>query len=252
MKKFLIFIILILLSGCTPKQSEQIVKEKLNIVLGGSAVTLDGTVVSSETTATNEFTVGNNTNRILLVSFATYQGNTPSGITYNSDALTKISEKIGSYGEQSSIWGLLAPDVGTANVVVSGASSYYAIGIYSLYNVNQSLTMATSSAGGESAGASLALTTTADNCWVIDALESEPAATLTTSGGTQDWNLEGESYQHGSGSHILKATAGEQAMTWSLGYGARWNQCAIEVCPVGETPPATPTGSAIQSIIIFE
>ena len=203
------------------------------------AITLDGSVTSNAETGTTSITVASNTNRLLIVSYATYQGGGPSGITYNGVALTKIVEQLGSFSEQCSIWGLVAPDTGTNNVVVSGGGSYYAYGIYSLYNCDQNLPSVTSKTGGDSLTASLAITTVTDNSWVITCIESEPVPTMTTSGGTADWSKEGQSFQHGSGQHILKVTAGSQTMSASLSYGARWNQTNIEVKPFAAA--ATPT-----------
>jgi len=136
---------------------------------------------------------------------------------------------VGSYSEQCSIWGLIAPDVGTYNVVMTGEGNWHGIGIYSLYNCSQTLPHNFSAVGGDNNTASLALTTGHDNSWVITCIEAEPAITMTTSGATEDWNLEGASYQHGQGHRIAKASAGSQTMSASLGYGARWNQCNVEV-----------------------
>jgi hypothetical protein len=190
---------------------------------------LDGTVISAENTGTTSMTVGNNANRKLVVSFATYQGGGPSGITFGGVALTKVVEAVGSFNEKCSIWELVAPAVSTANVVVSGAGDYYAYGIYSLYDCDQNLSTNFTSVSGDSNTASLAITTASANSWVITCIESEPDPTMTTSGGTADWEQEGQSFQHGSGQHILKASPGSQTMSASLAYGARWNQCNVEI-----------------------
>ena len=196
------------------------------------AIAMDGSVVTSQDTATNSFTVGNNANRLLIVEFASYQGGEqPSGITYNGDAMTQIVGQVGSYSECSSIWALVAPDVGTANVVLSGVGSYYSIGIISLYNCKQSNPTVTQVATGESTTPSLSITPTVDNCWIVDSLESEANPAMTTTSGVNDWEDEGESYQHGSGSHFVQTTAGAKTMSYSLSYGSRWNLCAMAVEP---------------------
>lgn len=199
------------------------------MLVKADTVTLDGSVVTSKNTATNAITVANNSNRMLIYSFGTYQGGAPSGVTYNGGAMTKLVEKIGSFGENCSIWGLVNPATGTHDTVVSGAGSFYAVGVYSLYGIDQNLPSNTATGGGDSNSASVAITTAAANSWVIAAIEAEPVITMTTSGGTQDWNQSGASFQNAEGQHILKATAGSQTMSASLAYGARWNTCAIEV-----------------------
>lgn len=195
------------------------------------AIALDGAVVSFKyATSSTSFTVSNNSNRLLLVSYGTYQGAGPSAVSYNGVALTKIVEKVGSFSEQCSIWGLLSPDVGTATLSVSGMGNWSAVGIYSLYGVDQSsLPTNTATNGGASSSASVAVTTASDNSWVIASIEAEPTITISTSGGTEDWNQQGQSFQNAEGQRILKATAGSQTMSANLSYGARWNACAIEV-----------------------
>lgn len=103
------------------------------------------------------------------------------------------------------------------------------VGIYSLYNCDQNLPSNTNTAGGNSGTASVSLTTASNNSWVVACIEAEPAITMTTSGGTEDFNQQGASYQNGEGQHILKATAGSQTMSASLSYGARWNVSVLEL-----------------------
>lgn len=192
-------------------------------------VSLDGSVISSNDTDTASITVSDNKNRLLIVSFASYQGGLPSGVTYGGVSLTKIVEQEGSYGENASIWGLVAPAVGTYDVTVSGAGSWYGFGVYSLYGCKQSIPTNFSKTNGDSSTASLDITTVYDKSLVITCIESESVATMTTSGGTEDWNEEGASYQHGEGHRVTKTTAGSQTMSASLSYGSRWNQCNVEI-----------------------
>jgi len=205
-------------------------------------ITLDGSVITSNNTSTATITIASNSNRLMIVSYTTYQGGGPSGITYNGVALTKIVEQVGSYNEKTSIWGLIAPATGTHDVVVSDGGNWYGYAIYSLYNTDQSLPTNFSVTGNENSTASLSLTTVTDNSWVITSIEAEAVPTMTTSGGTSDWSLEGQSYQHGSGHHILKTSAGSQTMSASLSYSSRWNQANIEIKAYSsESPPATST-----------
>lgn len=194
------------------------------------AIALDGTVTSFEyPTTSTSVTVAANSNRLLLVSYTTYQGGGPSAVTWNGTSLTKIVEKVGSFSEQCSIWGLVAPAAGTFTLAVTGMGNWSCVGIYSLYNCAQSLPTNFTTAGGSSSTASVSLTTLNNNSWVVACIEAEPTITMTTSGGTEDFNQQGASFQNGEGQHILKATAGSQTMSASLSYGARWNVSALEV-----------------------
>lgn len=202
------------------------------LVVLAADISLDGAVITAEGQSTISVQVANNDNRLLILSFAVYQGNSPSGITFNGVAMTKIKEQVGSFNEQCSIWGLIAPAVGTYNLVMTGASNYYAVGIYRLYNCEQSLPTNFNGASGDNNNASLSITTTAANAWIISVLESEPDPTMTTSGGVADWEQEGQSFQHGAGQHYIQAAAGAKTMSWSLAYGARWNQVNVQVNPL--------------------
>ncbi len=214
-------------------------EQAFNVAFVIGAIALDGTVVTGNNNSSISVTVASNSDRMMVLSYATYQGGGPTSATYGSNALTKTVEQVGSYNEKASIWSFVAPTVGTANMVLVGAGDWHGVGIYSLYNVDQNLPTNFSTTGGDSSGTSLALTTGSNNSWVIACIEAEPAITMTTSGATEDWNLTGQSYQHGEGQHILKATAGSQTMTSSLGYGARWNTCNIEIKVVAEAPAAS-------------
>ena len=198
-----------------------------------ASIALDGTVVSNEyNNGTQAITIGTNSDRMLIVAYGSYQGAGPSGMTYNGVALTKIVERVGSFSEVSSLWGLVAPATGTNNLVVSGMGDWSAYGAWSLYNVDQTLPTTFSSGGGDSSTASLALTTTVDGAWVITSIEAEPTITMTTSGGANSWTFEGQSFQHAGGHTVVKATAGSQTMSASLGYGARWNMTNVQIKPV--------------------
>ncbi|PIS04710.1 MAG: hypothetical protein COT81_04980, partial [Candidatus Buchananbacteria bacterium CG10_big_fil_rev_8_21_14_0_10_42_9] len=204
---------------------------------GGGAIALDGviTTATSNGNITESITVGSNDNRLLIVSFATHQGGgDATSMTYNGDSLTLLKSQTGSYGETVSIWGLVAPDSGTHTLQVNAPSNdFNTIGVYSLYNAKQSLPTITAGTSGTVYTSNLSITTTADNSWIIDAIEAEQALTVGGSSQTEDWNTQGgQYYMNGAGSHVVKATAGEQTMSWSVANGWRSNHAAVVVEPV--------------------
>lgn len=198
-------------------------------------VTLDGAVTTNEKTATTSKTVANNADRLFLVAIGTHQSNNASGVTFNGDAMTLLKRQAGSYGEHCEIWGLIAPDIGTYNVVVSGANNWWAQGIYSIYDCEQELPSTANStavgANGNSGYCSVSITTPVDNCLVVAVQSSEPVPTLDTAGATADWSQQGQSYQNSAGARILKATAGSIDMAWDLSYGGRWQAVAVAIKP---------------------
>lgn len=198
------------------------------------AIALDGSVIEApQDTATQSMTINTGSDRVLIMNFATYQGGQPTAVTFNTtETLTKIVEQVGSFNEISVMWGRIAPSQTTANVVLVGASAYYVFGLYSLTGADSVLPATTAVAGGDSSTASLSITPTVDNCWIIDSIEYEAVPTMTTASGVSDWTDEGASYQHGGGSHFVQTTAAAKTMSYSGSYGSRWNICACAVKPV--------------------
>lgn len=212
------------------------------------AIALDGSVISTDVADTQSITIGSNNNRLLLVAFGTHQGGGPSGVTYNGVSMTKIVEQVGSFSEQVSIWGLIAPATGTHDVVVSGVSSYRGISIYSLYNVDQAaLPSITNGATGSSASASLSITPTLDNCWIVDSVTAEDALTMSTVGGVSDAIQVGASFENLGASHFVQVTAGAKTMSYTVASGQRWNICAVVVAPY-VPPTAALTGTVTATI----
>lgn len=83
------------------------------------------------TSLTFSYTVASGSNRELFVGVLLNASSPPNitGVTFNSDAMTKLIEKSrGAGGFTSSIWFLAAPDVATGNIVVSldGSVDVYA------------------------------------------------------------------------------------------------------------------------------
>ncbi len=211
---------------------------------GGSAtISLDGTVATSTSTGnfTKTIVVGNNSDRLLLVAFATHQGGgDATAMTYNGVSLTESKSQVGSYGETASLWVLVAPATGSHTLSVTAPSNdFNSIGVYSLYGVKQSNPSITAGTSGSNSTASLSITPTSNNNWVIDSVEAEPVPTVG-SGQTQDWLIQGSSsYMNGGGSHVAQTTAQSQTMQWSLSYGARWNQVAVALAPSGSGSATT-------------
>lgn len=205
-------------------------------------ITLDGAVTTNEQTGTTSKTVASNADRLFLVSIGTHQSANASGVTFNGDAMTLLIRQEGDYGEHCEIWGLLAPDIGTYNVVVSGANNYWAQGIYSVYDCDQ--TELPTVVAGDNSGNNYAyaeLTTPVDNCVIFGVMSSEPVPTLDTDAGDYpdvvgDFSQQGASYQNVRGAHIPVPTAGLQGIGWSLNYGSRWQVALVCVKPaVGST-----------------
>lgn len=197
--------------------------------------TFDGSVTTNEQTSTTSKAVSDNPNRLFIVAIGTHQSNNASGVTFNGDAMTLIKRQRGSFGEHCEIWGLIAPDIGTYNVVVSGANNWWAQGIYSIYDCDQTELPTVFAGDNDGDGyAYVSLTTPVDNCLVIGVMSSEPVPEVDTdiTGLTEDWYQQGQSYQNAMGAHLVKATAGLAEVGFGLSYGARWQAVAVCIKPV--------------------
>ncbi len=121
------------------------VREDLDdIIPNHRSVTFDATsngVSSAATTLTIGHTVANEGDRYLMVGVCLSSVSDPSGITYNSDALTNRMgiQTPGAGSRRGCYWDMVAPDVGTANVVVATTDAQtVAAGVSSFYGVDQS------------------------------------------------------------------------------------------------------------------
>lgn len=141
-----------------------------------AAITLDTQTTAEEhdgpNTLTTSFTVGSNSNRMLVVFVHNDHTNyttdvVPNSVTYNGVSLTMaVSKTYWSAQASASIWYLQAPDTGTHDVVTTyetGFTGHFQHHIWSLYNVKQQAPEATASAESTQA----TITTITNNAMVI-------------------------------------------------------------------------------------
>ena len=89
----------------------------------GSTIEISGTVstdTANGTSLTYAHTVPVGSNRIICVTVSVEGAASPTGVTFNGDALTLVAEGVGN--PRASIWRRVAPTETTGNVVVSIAS----------------------------------------------------------------------------------------------------------------------------------
>ena len=192
---------------------------------GGDPIAFDAASFGNGTgaTLTISHTVANQSNRVLTVDTMVEDGTAGncavSGITYNSVALTKIASNMsGSTVLQCvELWYLLAPEVGTFNIVITfgGAAAETTGGGISLYNVKQQAPEAFNSQGLDPA---TSITTLTDGAWLVDAVGSGNAIdtgfTALESGQTRRFE-DGTTTSASAGGTRYIATAGAANMGWS-------------------------------------
>lgn len=164
---------------------------------------------------------------ILVVSIGqrTTAGNTVSGVTFNTVALTQaVGHNNGS--RRGDIWYLLNPATGAHSIAVtlSAAPTTSMAAAVSLTGVDQVTGLdATNTAGTTSATPTVAVTTVADNCWVVDCPEGGIAGTtsLTASGSQANSTAINQTngFFGGISTQGPKTPAGAVTMTWTFAGG---------------------------------
>lgn len=191
-------------------------------------VLVDNTASGSDSAGTS-ITIGNNSNRILLVFIATNNDTTPTA-TFGGNSMTQL---VGGTGANCYLFYILAPLTGSQTLAISTSSTWTA---YSIYNATQSAPSVT--ANQNSASPPQNITTTVEGSRVFTAIgtaQDGTSATVTSAGAayTNRFNL-------GTNAFIASGDSGQifglQAVptTWSSGNGFRFVGVQI-------TPITTPT-----------
>ena len=224
-----------------PRRTAGLAEIKIDKISTGNA---NGTVTISHVVA--DFN-----NRMLVVGVGIHQG-TISNVTYNGVALTKIEGIATSNNEAAELWAMVAPPVGTANVVVTkSGGDECMVGVWGLYNCAQTLPTITAEVQGSTSASSLSITSTARNDWIIDCISGEARLTCTGSGHISDFNFGIASFQNCGGAHYEALIPGAFSATWSLVSGQRRAHVAIVVASVGTITArsaATRTASGIRTL----
>jgi hypothetical protein len=184
----------------------------------GIAFDDSGSVVQNATAAsfTWSHTVSGS-NRILVVgvSIRNTQNETVTNVTYAGTPLTFVGARSNETSARVEIWQLVAPAVGTDNVVVTLSATAKIIGgAISLTGVDQTTPIGASAfTAGSSTNPTLTLTNVATSAWVIDALAFRSTGTsgpTATPGGGQDQRTSGYTETGGQGPNIRGKGSSEQ------------------------------------------
>lgn len=223
------------LQWVNPDGQDAIVKvnyEKL-LVQVKLAGTVSTQTANPSATPTWSHTVPSGANRLLVVQVGLRAFQSVSGVTYGGVALTKLGAvqyAAGNYA-RAEIWYLVAPAVGSANVVVSisGAEVVEAAAL-NFVNVNQVTplgTMASASGlGGSSASVDVA---SVDGDLVIDMLVKEGGTLSPGTGQTSRWALSADGNWKGGGSTEDAGATATTTMSWSLTGANAWVLAGVAV-----------------------
>jgi hypothetical protein len=206
-----------------------------NVLVSGSASSSTGANVN---TATWAHTVPAGDNRLLVVTVCQRAGSgtSCSGVTYGGVALTNkggCQQGIGVTYPRISMWYLLAPAAGSANIVVTlGGNDYFEAGAVDFVNVHQTTPLGTLVNAYAAAGPAVVTLTGSTGDLLIDGVAylNIGANAAAGSGQTQRWSASSDANWKGAGS--TAPAPGQVDMRWTLpanGYAA----CAVAVKTVG-------------------
>lgn len=205
-----------------------------------AGITFDAASNGGYTAAANTDTWSHtNAGNYLVVGVAMLGVANVTGITYNGVALTLLGSKT-SAGSllRVELWGLAAPFVGAANIVVSLDGSIAFAGVASSWGgVHQtSPTEGFNSATATNVGAADAtvdVTTVADNCVVVDVMASSDGSVTVGAGQTERNNVTGAAGSGTMSSEGPKTPAGSVTMSWTdVGALATWVTGGIALRPL--------------------
>lgn len=192
-------------------------------------------------------TVNAGDNRILIVGTglecnSAAEHHVVTSITYDGNALTKIAHQDYEDRNRTELWYLLAPDVKTADIVVTleaGLIVGITAGAITINGAKQQAPEANASASGSGTSATVDITTITNNAWIIDVVSNSSSSTDQVAEGTQTERWEDSNDQRNNGSTKPFVTAGETSVTWTLAASKTWGIIAASFEVEGAAPPAT-------------
>lgn len=171
-------------------------------------------------------------NLVLVVAVGADSAAEPTGVTYNTVALTKAQGA--TTGLEHSIWYLASPATGTNSVVVTFAANHHmAAGAVSISGCNTASPVDTSNiTNGTSATPSIGLTTNNANSFIVCGvtINDNPAITADAPATKRFDELLVIDNFHVAGSTRTTTTAGLYTPSWTLdGAGHIYGICGIAI-----------------------
>ena len=188
---------------------------------------------TSSSLSISNFTVGNQSNRILVVAVGDELGDGADSVTFGSANLTELGSVSVTGTRSISMWYLLNPAASTDTVNVTLGSSPAggsAVGVWSIYDAAQSAPTILETA----ASASLTLNNVPENDFIANiAIKNGNSGPTVTSGVTEDDSFGVGSAGIGFGSTITSST-GDVTAVWS----SAENQSAVAFAAIPEPSTA--------------
>ncbi len=198
------------------------------------AITSNSTSTSSTTAATNSLiwahTVNSGSNSVLFVGLSIDNGATATGVTYGGQAMTLVGRSAGS--GTAELWCLVAPALGTANIVVTVGSSQKVVGgAVAFDGVDQTTpTGAFASTGGTSTMPSMNVSSASGDL-AIGVLFGNDGVTATEGAGqaTQWTFVTGGGSGNPRGVGSTEAGAASVTLSWTLSASVQWQVGGVTI-----------------------
>lgn len=227
-------------NGATDEQVLTINVQDLAVIADSQTV---GTTNSDSLTLAHTSS-GSDRLMLVAVSMANPGGNSVTDITYNGVALSWVGAAANASNEaRVEIWALVAPDIGTHNLVVNWIGPNLTgavVGIKTFTGVDQTTPLGTfSGASGDSSSPAVNVSSGNDEL-VFAAITVESASNYNLvpgSGQQEQWDLHDDD---ANSSASTKAGSASVTMDWSFGGSNQWAIGGISIRPTvsNNQPPA--------------
>jgi len=224
----------------------------VRITKDGSSQSIN--TATNGTTLVKSITIGNNNNRILIVSTGAYNLHpTVSGVTLGSQNFVKaISASHSSHAFKTELWYLINPTVGTADITVtwSGTAGRRGITGTSFYNVDQSSPIGVTNyvdvGNVQQSTVSGTITPTTAGSMVIDAMMwlNGTQASLTRTAGAIQF-IGGNDRSTGQQYMLTPIIGSANTMNYTASDSARWIWVGAEIKPV--STPHQPNQRVVEN-----
>jgi hypothetical protein len=182
------------------------------------AITVDASSNAAVGSRTWNHTIGNGSNRLLVVTIAYHASDTCTGITYGGVGLTLLGGQTGNF-RTARVYYLLNPTVGTAQIAVSGTFDSWGDGVthgsVSFFGVDTSDPFRSSGGtdGNYSYNASVTISSAAgDLCIDIVCLQTSDIVITADESQTERWNYTDKT----TGGTSTKPGAASVTMSWTI------------------------------------
>ncbi len=201
---------------------------------GASGVVLNNTTTATATTGstiTLSHTIGNGENRGLVVAVSS-RDRSVNAITFGGVSLTLIGSTTSGTDARIYLYGLLNPDIGAANLIVTmsgSVSNGLVVSASSFFGIDQSVPLGTyASATGSSTIPSVNVSSVSGD-YIYDAVTYKNTSALTPgSGQTERWDLNSGTVRGAGSSESAISTS--TTMSWT-GSSARWVIGSVAIKP---------------------